>query len=347
MQNEIISLEKQHEYLIKVSRTFALTIPTLPDALKDYVSNAYLLCRMADTIEDDPIADTEKKYAWLKDFALYASAEFVDELKLMQLHHRAKELVKDGAKPTEYELIEDMPRVLLRTCSYPQKIKAILAKGVSIMSYGMAKSVRNSTITSLKDVDVYCYFVAGVVGELLAALFTNYNTSINKTAMMNLSVSFGEGLQLTNILKDRYVDSERDASFLPKSTPGGEKEEIFYYASICQGHLDDALDFICMIPTSETGLRLFCLLNIAMATATVRKIFINPMGNSIHLKISRKTVKMLFVLCSWCSKNNFMTKMLFKYLSRGILRNRRNPSELRQNVSWWDKETYNILIEEK
>ena len=37
-----------------VSRTFALTIPQLPGALRDVVGNAYLLCRIVDTIEDEP-----------------------------------------------------------------------------------------------------------------------------------------------------------------------------------------------------------------------------------------------------------------------------------------------------
>lgn len=37
-----------------MSRTFALTIPQLPPALRDVVGDTYLLCRIADTIEDDP-----------------------------------------------------------------------------------------------------------------------------------------------------------------------------------------------------------------------------------------------------------------------------------------------------
>ena len=43
----------QREILQHVSRTFALTIPELPDSLRIVISNAYLLCRIADTIEDD------------------------------------------------------------------------------------------------------------------------------------------------------------------------------------------------------------------------------------------------------------------------------------------------------
>ena len=44
----------QDRILPYVSRTFALTIPQLPPALRTAVTNAYLLCRIADTIEDEP-----------------------------------------------------------------------------------------------------------------------------------------------------------------------------------------------------------------------------------------------------------------------------------------------------
>jgi farnesyl-diphosphate farnesyltransferase len=44
----------QSDILTGVSRTFALTIPQLPPALCKVVSNGYLLCRIADTIEDEP-----------------------------------------------------------------------------------------------------------------------------------------------------------------------------------------------------------------------------------------------------------------------------------------------------
>jgi farnesyl-diphosphate farnesyltransferase len=50
----ILSLDEQSVHLANVSRTFALTIPLLPLPLRDWVGNAYLLCRIADTIEDDP-----------------------------------------------------------------------------------------------------------------------------------------------------------------------------------------------------------------------------------------------------------------------------------------------------
>ena len=42
------------QILNKVSRSFALTIPQLPKKLRRTVTNAYLLCRIVDTIEDEP-----------------------------------------------------------------------------------------------------------------------------------------------------------------------------------------------------------------------------------------------------------------------------------------------------
>ena len=44
-----------------MSRTFALTIPVLPEPLAVVMTNAYLLCRLADTIEDDIGLDNEQK----------------------------------------------------------------------------------------------------------------------------------------------------------------------------------------------------------------------------------------------------------------------------------------------
>ena len=78
MQQTQIDFEKQQEHLKNVSRTFALTIPMLPESLIDYISNAYLLCRIADTVEDDPIAPTKQKIAWLVSFAQFCSNDFSD-----------------------------------------------------------------------------------------------------------------------------------------------------------------------------------------------------------------------------------------------------------------------------
>ena len=51
----------QRSILESVSRTFALTIPLLPQNLEKVVGNTYLLCRIVDTIEDAPGIDAITK----------------------------------------------------------------------------------------------------------------------------------------------------------------------------------------------------------------------------------------------------------------------------------------------
>jgi len=58
----------QSEMLEGVSRTFALTIPQLPAELCRVVSNAYLLCRIVDTIEDEPVLSGAQKNSFCQQF---------------------------------------------------------------------------------------------------------------------------------------------------------------------------------------------------------------------------------------------------------------------------------------
>ena len=65
--------EFQTRLLEGVSRTFALTIPQLPEKLYGAVANAYLLCRIVDTIEDEVSLSAQQKK--------YFCSEFIDVVK--------------------------------------------------------------------------------------------------------------------------------------------------------------------------------------------------------------------------------------------------------------------------
>ena len=96
-----------------VSRTFALTIPQLPSALYTAVANAYLLCRIVDTIEDEiSLTPGEKKY--------FCSL-FIDIVKTGQHSGKFAEelapLLSDKTIPAEHSLIRLTPRVIAITHS--------------------------------------------------------------------------------------------------------------------------------------------------------------------------------------------------------------------------------------
>ena len=103
----------QQHILQGVSRTFALTIPQLPPALSRVISNAYLLCRIADTIEDDKHLPFSRKYEFSKQFINVVSGnksatDFADALYL-ELSALASE--------DEHDLIQHTPAVIRITHS--------------------------------------------------------------------------------------------------------------------------------------------------------------------------------------------------------------------------------------
>ena len=207
----------QEGLLQGVSRTFALTIPQLPPPLSTAVGNAYLLCRIADTIEDEPAIDAPRKRHLSDIFnAVLAGDEsperFVESLSPLLSGHTTGE---------EHALIRDTARVVRITRSFSARQQQALRRCVRIMSKGMSEFQEGSTLSGLsgmRDLDRYCYHVAGVVGEMLTELFCEHVPDIDaqRSRLLELAVSFGQGLQMTNILKDIWEDRARGACWLPR-----------------------------------------------------------------------------------------------------------------------------------
>jgi farnesyl-diphosphate farnesyltransferase len=318
------ALEFQTWILPQVSRTFALTIPQLPEPLVLVVSNAYLLCRIADTIEDDPQLNFEQK--------TFFSNYFIDVVSGKENPQTfAKQLTLLLSKQTpqaEHDLIQNTPLVIEITHNFNVNQQAQLIRCIRIMSNGMAQFQRTASLKGLKNVEElnqYCYVVAGVVGEMLAALFCDYSQDIAKhqPELEKLSVSFGQGLQMTNILKDIADDRERGICWLPREIFG---ENIFdhqdYNKNIKQlvkitcDHLQQAMNYIYLIPKNEKGIRKFCLWAVAMAVLTLRKIAKeNGFYTGQQVKISRTTVKMVIFGSNLLIKQNKILQFLFEKLT--------------------------------
>src|SRR5881398_1547374 len=81
------------DMLPAVSRTFALSIRILPGDLGAAVRDAYLLCRIADTIEDAPGIDAAEKASMLDDLA----ACFDDASRAAALSARLAAVTGDDA----------------------------------------------------------------------------------------------------------------------------------------------------------------------------------------------------------------------------------------------------------
>lgn len=325
-------------YLLEgVSRTFALTIPQLPKALFPAVANAYLLCRIVDTIEDEVSLSARQK--------LYFCEEFINVVKTGQQAEifalELAPLLSEQTIPAEHQLIHVIPRVIEITHSFEAAQIDALAQCVETMANGMpifqAQNLHDGLAT-LEEMDKYCYYVAGCVGEMLAKLFCHYSPEIAKyeDELLKLSVSFGQGLQMTNILKDIWDDAGRGVCWLPQDiftqtgfdlknlTPETKDPEfakgLEHLISIAHGHLHNALRYTLLIPTHETGIRKFCLWALGMAILTLRKIKSNLQFNrSEQAKISRNSVKATILATNLAVRSDFLLTQLFNLASRGLV----------------------------
>lgn len=326
----------QAKMLEKVSRSFALTIPQLPAALTQPVANAYLMCRIADTVEDDAGLSMAQKKEFFSVFinvlAGKASAE--------QFAETLTPLLTETTLSAEHELIRHAPTVVRIFSGLNERQRTEIQKCVKTMSFGMLQfqQIQNpvglETVTQLND---YCYYVAGVVGEMLTGLFCDYSEQIDQRSaeMLTLAASFGQGLQMTNIIKDVWEDKARGACWFPKDI---FRESGFDLAGLCAGnedpafrqglscligvahaHLQYALSYTLLIPNHETGIRKFCYWAIGMALGTLQRIQDNRDYTCARdVTIPRATTRRILMAANASIRSNLLLKLVFRSTARGL-----------------------------
>jgi farnesyl-diphosphate farnesyltransferase len=326
----------QSQILPHVSRTFALTIPQLPPALRSVVTSAYLLCRIADTIEDEPALSTAETLAFLQRFKAVVHGTEEPALLASELERHLSE----RTLPKERDLVRNMERVIRLTVHLDGQQRAAIQRCLDLMCDGMHLFRRTASLRGLplsNDLDYYCYCVAGVVGEMLTELFCGYSPAVarQRAALHELAASFAQGLQMTNILKDIWEDRSRGACWLPQDVftrhgidlaqlspdhydarfGAGLRELI----GVAHAHLRNALAFTLLIPAEETGIRRFCLWAIGLAVLTLRKIERNPQFTAgAQVKISRPAVAVTCLVTSFAVRNDWMLRRLFDQAAGGL-----------------------------
>jgi len=207
------------DLLQRTSRTFALAIPLLPEPTRNQVGIAYLLFRIADTFEDAVL--------WTRERRLEALTRFVELLD--QDPTAAEALAAECLRepPLEHagyrELLARMPLVLRDFGALPLIARVAVRRHLVRSIDGMKQFVRRSdeqnrlTLSNIEDLRDYCYSVAGIVGEMLTELYLLDRAELAASAeeLRNRAASFGEGLQLVNILKDAPRDAEEGRVYIP------------------------------------------------------------------------------------------------------------------------------------
>ncbi len=326
----------QHHILQGVSRTFALTIPQLGPQLRAVVGNAYLLCRIVDTVEDEATLKLADKKRFSEQFV----AVVAGEIPASEFAHELYPLLSAQTLDEERDLVRHTDAVLRITHAFNSVQQAALKRCIRIMAEGMAyyqESASMEGLARLSDLDRYCYHVAGVVGEMLTELFCDSSVEINRQRekLMPLSVSFGQGLQMTNILKDVWEDHERGVCWLPQELfarhefdlsklQSGQHHEGFAKGmqeliGVARYHLERALEYTLLLPPDETGIRKFCLWALGMAVLTLRKIHGRlDFSTGVDVKISRRSVKATVLVSNLLVQRDTGLRWVFVALSHGL-----------------------------
>lgn len=329
-------LDYQARALAEVSRTFALTIPQLPMPLAGVVGNAYLLCRIADTVEDAPELDRDSKQTFAARFVDVVAGRASSE----SFAHDLAPLLDGDTPAVERDLVANTARVVGVTHGFDPVTRDALGRCVRIMSDGMAlfqEAPSRSGLATMADMDRYCYHVAGVVGEMLTTLFCERCAirGDDRRRMMDLAVDFGQALQMTNILKDQWEDRARGACWLPADVFAAHGQDLgavgdsggtdafraglLDLVGIAGGHLERAVTYTTMIPARETGIRRFCLWALGMAVLTLRRIARNPgFTDGTEVKISRRAVKATIITTSASVRSDRLLRGGFRYLLGGL-----------------------------
>jgi farnesyl-diphosphate farnesyltransferase len=278
------------------------------------VTTAYLLCRIADTIEDDGAMSAERK-SELFDSFLRALRDEATAAAFPAL------VIDVGGDPAHVALIRRTDLVCRVLRSLPERTRGHVVHWVEEMVRGMKKFVllypRGIRIQTLAEYREYCYYVAGTVGCMLTDLWKEHAASIGAaeyTALKERCEKFGEALQTVNILKDIAWDAEHEnAIYIPARALAdhgsghdtllsaehmeGNKAAVAGFIDLAWKDLDEALEYLYRVPRRALAIRAFCVLPLLYAYATLRDLSASramlKAGGSV--KISRSEVRWLMV----------------------------------------------------
>jgi farnesyl-diphosphate farnesyltransferase len=263
--------------LKKLARTFALSLRILPASIRPALSLAYMLARASDSIADASTAPAFQRLALLRalpDFFPEKSPDLGLTGNERDLVARLPDLLKAlDALPDAAE-IKDAWRVILRGQIFDLERFEPSADG------------EPPKPLSPEELVEYTQLVAGSVGEFWTRLsFRHIPGYATKPLdeMLALARTFGQGLQMVNILRDRRRDADSGRVYIP--------DERFYPEMQRAAELLEAgAQYSSAV--KPRALRAACKLPFDLARQTLALVAEHPLG--LRVKVPRHKVWIAF-----------------------------------------------------
>ncbi|WP_276272466.1 phytoene/squalene synthase family protein [Haloarcula litorea] len=231
----------------RVSRTFSLTIAELDEPMAHDICVGYLLCRVADTIEDaghiPPSTQSEllRTYSRVLDPSADASVRAFDEAAAEWL----PETMTD-----DWEVVDNAARAVGVFRSLDERSLSAIRGPVRELVDGMAMFVDRYAeegglrIQTLDELEEYCWYAAGTVGTLVTGLVSHEATDEQVAQMERNARAFALLLQLVNVAKDAATDMEEENNvYLPL--------ELLEQEGLDHGDVDDPTNVDSVVPVIE------------------------------------------------------------------------------------------------
>ncbi len=315
-----------------VSRSFSLCISMLPSKTKDSVMLSYLLARIEDSI-DDAKCQRRQKNALLKSFQCILTRELCSEKTLNSF---AASVAAVTANQHERELVQNTATVMRCFRALPIKAKRSMKRWLCEMAAGWQNATRS--IRTFVEQNLYCYYAAVTVGNLLTELFYHHGHVDRPTyrKLKALAADFGLALQKINIIKDMCVDLDEGRKYWPQEllarnklsyktlrSPQARKKAL----KVARIMINDAyfyakrsFDYILMLPRREIKLRIFCCIPLFMALATL-ELSINNVSLFLRerrVKISRHQVSEIVRKSLVCAPSDKKLRAWFAVAKRSF-----------------------------
>lgn len=209
-----------------VSRSFYLSLRYLPEAVREPLSLAYLIARLADTIADTDVIPIMLRKQLLNQLKFLVRTPD-DSVLFAQFYERLSS-IKNLINCSERILIESLFSFFNLLNRQPlikkQLIQEVLEKITNGQLIDLCYFDSEHGLTHFsteQELENYLYLVAGCVGEFWTKLCVTYIPNYSDKATDDLllkAINFGKALQLTNILRDIPQDTLAGRFYLPYQT---------------------------------------------------------------------------------------------------------------------------------
>lgn len=293
-EKETASEKECFKYLDLTSRSFSAVIKELHPELLLPICIFYLVLRGLDTIEDDTSIPLKTKEPLLRNFK--------DNLEVDGWHftgNRPEEKDRELLVNFKY-VVEEYKK---QKAEYREVIKDICDKmGNGMADFCLNAEFNESGVQTIQDYDLYCHYVAGIVGEGLTRMFVQ--SGYGNPALLerpHLYNSMGLFLQKTNIIRDVREDFDDKRIFWPKEIWSKHvdsfgdlfKPENKQKALNCQSemvlnslnHADECLFYLAGL--REQSVFNFCAIPQSMAMANLDLCFQNYTMFERNIKITK------------------------------------------------------------